>query len=417
MEKIKVGIIGVGGFARIHLQAIANCQDLCVLGAAVIREQDRARALETEKKMVKKGIAIYRDYRQMLDRERGRIQLISIPVGIHQHAELSISALRHGYHVVCEKPAAGTIAEARQMRAVQRETGKILAIGYQDIFSPSIQRIKAIRLAGELGRLKSASCFVLWPRSSAYYDRNSWAGKFVYKGKKIQDSPIQNAVSHFLNAMLYVAGDAAGESALPHKVLGENYRAKGIESADTQAIRVLTRNGVTIYFVASHAVEQLQGPIAEYLFEKGRVQWEFSGQTHVYRFTGASEVLRETFDNQGKNIHNLVFRNTLEAIINGGQPLSTIHNAFAHTVCVENSFLSSKGSVKIPTSWTRRIKPDKEEYGDLKVDERTYSIVVNGLEDTILKMYRNSAMFFEAEVPWAVESETIRYSEDEPAGL
>lgn len=417
MQKIKVGIIGVGGFAQNHLRAIAGCSDLCDLKAAVIRDQDRAQFVETEKEMAKTGVTIYRDYQRMFEREQGQIQLVAIPVGIHQHAELSIRALQQGYHVVCEKPAAGSIAQTRLMLAAQGETGNILAIGYQDIFSHSIQRIKALRLAGELGRLKSARCFALWPRSSAYYERNPWAGKFVYKGKKIQDSPIQNAVSHFLNAMLYVAGDAPDDSALPREIVGENYRAKDMESADTQAIRVVTRNGVNIYFVTSHAVEQVQGPIAEYLFEKGRVHWEFSGQTHVYRFTGAAEVLRETFDNQGKNIHTLVFRNTLEAILNGGQPLSTIHNAYAHTVCVENSFLSSKGSVKIPTSWTRRIKPDKEEYGDLKVDERTYSIVVNGLEDTIRKMYRDSAMFFEAGVPWAIESGTVRYSEDEPAGL
>src|SRR5690606_35584330 len=137
-----------------------------------------------------------------------------------------------GFHVLCEKPAAGNHGEALEMQRAARETGKILAIGYQNMYTPTVRRIKELTLEGRrggaLGRLLTATCSARWPRGASYYGRNAWAGRLAVSGREIFDSPVQNALAHYLQDMLFIAGPDARTCATPVRLYGENYRAKSI---------------------------------------------------------------------------------------------------------------------------------------------------------------------------------------------
>ena len=111
MKAVKIGIIGAGGYARFHLKCIHSCEEkgLCSLKAAVIRLPYEPGDAEMEKELVKKGVTIYRDYLRLFAAERGKLDLISVPCGIDQHEKLSVAALEAGFHVLCEKPVAGTL--------------------------------------------------------------------------------------------------------------------------------------------------------------------------------------------------------------------------------------------------------------------------------------------------------------------
>ncbi len=163
MEKINIGIVGVGGFGRNHLGSIAYCanQGLCSLTAAVIRNPQKY--AEQEKELRSQGVTVYRSMDEMLAKEKDAIQLVSIPCGIDQHRPLSVRALEAGFHVLCEKPAAGCIEDVTAMQVAKKQSGRVLAIGYQNIYSASMQRIKRLTLDRELGKLVSAKTYALWP--------------------------------------------------------------------------------------------------------------------------------------------------------------------------------------------------------------------------------------------------------------
>lgn len=412
MKAVKIGIIGAGGYARFHLKCIHSCEEkgLCSLKAAVIRLPYEPGDAEMEKELVKKGVTIYRDYLRLFAAERGKLDLISVPCGIDQHEKLSVAALEAGFHVLCEKPVAGTLEEGLRMRTAAERAGKILAIGFQHIFSPSIHRIKAITLEKKLGGLLLAKTCVMWPRDTLYYKRNSWAGKMQHNGQWIYDSPIQNATSHFLNNMLYIAGEAPDEAVEITAVYGENYRAKAIESADTQYLRAECRGGAVLHYFATHAAKQNVQPVTEYIFEQGKIIWqlEHNGRTAVYtKQPGGTLILTEEFDDGDVSIREEVFINTIEAIDRGKLPHCHIGNSLQHLNCVLCSFTSSKGVITIDPCYLEQlpVKSDTEQDGNDTSGET--NTVIRGIEETIRAMYEKEVGFYHFGLPWARESRTV----------
>ena len=65
----------------------------------------------------------------------------------------------------------------------------------------------------------------LWPRTPAYYARNSWAGKLIIDGRPVYDSPFNNALAHQIMNMLYLASPEPDRAAYPADVQAELYRA------------------------------------------------------------------------------------------------------------------------------------------------------------------------------------------------
>ena len=70
--------------------------------------------------------------------------LIATP--LHEHAHITVDALKAGKHVFCEKAMAKTLPECKLMYDTAKQTGKILQIGHQRCFNPSyIKAIEYIR--------------------------------------------------------------------------------------------------------------------------------------------------------------------------------------------------------------------------------------------------------------------------------
>ncbi len=391
---IDLGIVGVRGFARTHLACIGECErrGLCRLKAAAVlpHEQGDPEAVELREN----GVSIYASGTAMFAAEKGRLQLVTIPCGIDQHAPLSIQAMQHGFHVLCEKPVAGTTADALLMKETSERTGAILAVGYQNMYSRTIQRIKAAVLDKRLGRLRSAKTMVLWPRGADYYERNHWAGRLKANGRTIYDSPAQNAVAHYLQNMLYVAGEQADCSAAPISVYGENYRAQNIESADTQYLRIETDTGVTIRFMASHATAITRNPVTEYDFEDGRVIWtsDDNGATCIFAGKGPCQHLIETLDNEDGDMHLLPFLSAIEAAEGGHRPLATIGNCLQHTMCVNALFA--------PPNVINDISAP---YAEISDKPRRGNVVIRGIEELMARMYEQDQSFAEAGAPWGRE--------------
>lgn len=409
--KIRVGLIGVAGYGKNHLHSLRDCTDqgLCSIEAAVIRNSESPEVKETIDQFIQEGIRIYPSFTELIENEKDQCDLISIPCGIHEHAPMSIAAMNSGFHVLCEKPAAGTAEEVSAMADTQRDTGKLLAVGYQNIFSPSIQKIKRMAIEETLGKLISAKSFALWPRSESYYSRNSWAGKQFFQGKMINDSPIQNAVAHYLHILLYISGETMSSASEPASVYGENYRAQDIESADTQCIRVTTTSGKKLFFIASHACTEKEGPVTEFRFEKGLVTWEMDGLTKVFDLE-RKEIGR--FDNAGVNIHLEVYRNTFQAVNGGPQPLCTIHNAGSHVICSNLCFQSSRGIHQIPEQYLKH-QEDADDFYNKMVNSSSIqssgdrNTCIPGIDEIVHTMFREDRCFSEMDLPWAVPSKIV----------
>jgi len=89
------------------------------------------------------------------------------------HASQTIALLAAGAHVLCEKPLACSLAEAKQMVAAARAANRLLAVGLFRRFFPALQTVKSLVRGGELGSPKSFRIseggMFYWPAASASF--------------------------------------------------------------------------------------------------------------------------------------------------------------------------------------------------------------------------------------------------------
>jgi predicted dehydrogenase len=285
----RVALIGVSGYGSIYLALARAAWDRGELDlvAAVVINPSEQRA--TEEELLRRGCRIYRDYQTMLADWRGRLELCLIPTGIQWHARMTIAALEAGAHVLVEKPLAGSLAEVAQIRRAERTTGRWVAVGFQDIYCPVNQWLKAELCAAAIGPLQSVRFLGLWPRSDAYFARNHWAGRMEADGAPVRDSLLNNAFAHFVNLCLYFAGSEPWRSATISIDSAELLRAHAIETFDTSVVRARSKDGVAFWMGTSHTTEQTLEPVITISGTSGTVQWRHGERCSLETNAGRRE--------------------------------------------------------------------------------------------------------------------------------
>ncbi|MCC3371595.1 Gfo/Idh/MocA family protein [Cohnella sp. REN36] len=212
MEKIKVAVIGCGTIANsAHIPAYMANPDAEIKYFCDI---DLTRAEQAVQKYgVGQAVA---DYRTIL--EDPEVEAVSVCTPNHVHASISIDCLRAGKHVLCEKPAARTYAEALEMQKVQNETGKVLNIGVVNRFNTGVNKIKKLIEDGELGEL-----YHVYVSFRAHRSIPGLGGAFTTKAIAGGGALIDWGV-HFLDIVMYCSGDPR-----PKTVSGQAYSKLGVE--------------------------------------------------------------------------------------------------------------------------------------------------------------------------------------------
>ncbi|MBQ2965359.1 MAG: Gfo/Idh/MocA family oxidoreductase [Clostridia bacterium] len=149
-KKIRVGIIGTGWIAEAHLKAYQQCPDVEIVGMADL-VPGKAEAFCDQFGVDKAGINFYPSHKELIDNEP--LDCVSVCTYNATHAECTIYALEHGVNVLLEKPMCVTLEEAVAICKAEKESGKILSIGFQPRFDPNMQMIKKIVESGELGEI------------------------------------------------------------------------------------------------------------------------------------------------------------------------------------------------------------------------------------------------------------------------
>ena len=113
MDRLRIGIIGLGWFGEIHCEAIIGIPNI-ELAALCTRTESRLADL-AKKFGVKKT---FTDYRKML--ADPDIDAVSIVTMWDQHTEPAVASLQAGKHVFLEKPIASTVADCKTIIAASK---------------------------------------------------------------------------------------------------------------------------------------------------------------------------------------------------------------------------------------------------------------------------------------------------------
>ena len=152
-DTIRVGVIGTGFGASLHLSALRECPGFSTVAIAS-RRLDRARAAAQDHNIP----AHFSDYREMV--RHPDIDAVIVATPPHLHHPMAIAALEHDKHVLCEKPMARNLAEAKDMLRIAERTSAIAMVNNQLRFLPARARVYELIREGYIGEPHAASVVV-----------------------------------------------------------------------------------------------------------------------------------------------------------------------------------------------------------------------------------------------------------------
>jgi len=132
MDKVKVGIIGVGYLGMQHARIISYLEEAELKAVA---DMDFKRALEIGNRH---GVNYYQNYEDMLDEID--VGIVATPTSEHFH--ISMNLLKHGKPVLVEKPITETIEQAEQLVDMAKTKGLVLQVGHLERFNPAVEAVE-----------------------------------------------------------------------------------------------------------------------------------------------------------------------------------------------------------------------------------------------------------------------------------
>ena len=157
-EPVRLGMVGGGPGAMIgatHRIAARMYGRYRLVAGAFSRTPERNRAMGEE--LALRPDRVYADYREMTRVESARedgIEAVAVVTPNDSHVPISMCFLRHGIHVLCDKPLANSLADAEALRDVVEESGCVFALTHNYAGCPMVREARARVLAGELGAVR-----------------------------------------------------------------------------------------------------------------------------------------------------------------------------------------------------------------------------------------------------------------------
>jgi predicted dehydrogenase len=99
------------------------------------------------------GARIYTDAQSLLDAEAHQLDFVDIATPPSEHGPIAIAALQRGLHVLCEKPLATTIEDARAMLQQARSARRVLFPCHNYKHAPVIKKVRGLIDAGNVGNV------------------------------------------------------------------------------------------------------------------------------------------------------------------------------------------------------------------------------------------------------------------------
>jgi predicted dehydrogenase len=233
MDKVRFGIIGVGGMGQGHAgmqEQIEETEFTCVC------DVDEATCRQVAEKY---GVPGFTDPEELLD--SGLVDAVIIATPHYFHPPIAIAAMRQGIHVLSEKPIAVTVKAADGMITAARETGVKFGVMFQMRTERTYRIARKAIEDGIVGEIYRTNMVMGWYRSQAYYDSATWRATWTGEGGGV----LLNQAPHNLDTFTWLGGQ-------PSRVIAQvRTRLHDIEVEDEAFALLEYPNGAHGYLYAS----------------------------------------------------------------------------------------------------------------------------------------------------------------------
>ena len=136
MEKLRMGVVGVGYLGNFHAEKYAQMESVDLAGVVDINQ---SKALEVAKKYATTPYYRHEDL-------AGKVDAVSVVVPTPEHFEISKYFLKHDIDVLIEKPITVTLKEADELIKFAENKGLLIQVGHLERFNPAVMALEGIWL-------------------------------------------------------------------------------------------------------------------------------------------------------------------------------------------------------------------------------------------------------------------------------
>ena len=317
MPKTRVSLIGCGRIGSTHLQALKSIEEVEI--AAVADENPEA----ANAFAASANCQAFTDYRKMIDEVDPDVACVCTPP--ISHPEISIYALEHGAHVLCEKPfAVHTVCAARMVDAAEK-AGRYLTMASKFRFVEDVAKAKELVEDGVLGHMVLAEI--------AFCGRTDMRGRWPSDPALSGGGVLIDNGSHAVDVIRYLLGPISRVQA-QH---GRNIMDLPVE--ETSMLFVETVEGVWGRIDLSWSIEKNHDAYICMHGHEGMlvVGWKSSR----YRRYDSKDWV--TFGNGYNKLDAFVrqHRNFIESIHGAAKPVINANDSFESVRVIEVAYRSS----------------------------------------------------------------------------
>lgn len=314
---MKYALIGCGRIATNHIKAALNNQ-LEIAAVCDIQPEHMKKLLERHGLWADDSIKHYTDYKAMIAEVQPELVSIATESGIH--AEIAIFCIKHGVHVIIEKPMAMSMADANEIIRLSEERNVKVSACHQNRFNIAVQEMRQALEAGRFGKLSHGSIHVRWNRNQNYYTQAPWRGTWAQDG-----GALMNQCIHGIDLLRWTFGGEVEEVYGQTRQQFHDY----LEAEDVGMAVVKFKNGAIATIEGTTNVYPKNLEETLYIFgEKGTVKiggtstnnidvWDFADETEADM---KNKGLEEETNNVYGNGHTSLFADMIDAIQTDRKP-------------------------------------------------------------------------------------------------
>lgn len=316
MDKVRLGIIGMGNMGCGHLRSIIDgeCPRITVTAVA-----------DTDPEKCKRAGDMYKEAKVFPDGESlidsGLVDAVLIAVPHYDHPGLAISAFEKGLHVMIEKPAGVYTRQVREMNQAAEKAGTVFGIMFNQRTDHLYMKAREIVKSGQLGELKRFVWIITnWYRTQSYYDSGSWRATWNGEGGGV----LLNQAPHNLDLWQWIFG-------MPKRIRAFCSAGKYhyIDVEDDVTIYGEYENGATATFITTTGDAcgtnrlEISGDRGKLVLEDGRLRWwKLKIPEREFCFTSKEgfacpETEYEEYTDTMIDGHPVILNNFADAIIDG----------------------------------------------------------------------------------------------------
>ena len=238
MQKVRIGIIGIGNMGTSHAKNITS-------GAVPKMELtalcDIASAKKEYCQETYPDVAFFDSSDKLI--RSGLVDVVLIAVPHYDHVPIALDAFENGLNVIVEKPAGVYTKQVLEMNEAAKKSGKLFGIMYNQRTNPIYQKIRELIQTGQLGEIKRVQWTITnWYRPQGYHDSCAWRSTWKTEG----GGALINQNPHQLDLWQWMFGMPS--KIMSHVSFGKYYN---IEVEDDVTAFMQYDNGMTGVYITS----------------------------------------------------------------------------------------------------------------------------------------------------------------------